>query len=175
MGMRGQVAPGTAAGRLRTVFLAAMLVVWCLLVAEVALTYRAPGGGSPWPVRWFIFGVGAAAAAGIAGLAALLRRRIRTLAARPLPERGVNGWLARQPGWRLALLYWVCYAVTADGAVIGVSLDLHASLPVIPVVGVLYTSAIPAVAQAAMTRAISRRRGARLAAAGPGQDADGRP
>lgn len=172
--MRGQLAPGTAAGRLRTVLLAAVLAVWCILIAAVALTYQTPGGGSPWPVRWGILSVGAAVAGGVIGLAALLGRRIRTLAARPLPEQGVSRWLARQPGWRLALLCWVCYAVTADGAIIGVSLDLHRGVPVIPLVGVLYTSAILAVAQAAMTRAISRRRGARLAAAGSGQDADGR-
>ncbi len=158
--MRGQVAPGTAAGRLRTALLAAALAAWCLLVAAVALTYRTLGGGSPWPVRWVILGVGAAAAAGIAGLAALLRRRIRTRAARPLPGHGVNGWLARQPGWRLALLYWVCYAVATGSGTVGAALYLHRGSLVTALLGALYISVILAVGQAGMTRAISRRRNA---------------
>lgn len=158
MGMRGQVAPGTAAGRLRTVLLAAVLAVWCFLITAVALTYRTVGGGSPWPVRWVILGVGAAVAGGAIGLAALLRRRIRTLAARPLPEQGVNRWLAQQPGWRLALLYWVCYAVATGGGTVGAALYLHRGSLVTALLGALYISAIPALGQAAMTRAISRRR-----------------
>ena len=84
------------------------LAVWA---ATVGLWYFAVFislFGSSWSGR----AVSLVLAAGVTLILVLSAQRgFRRAANRPLPEKGLNGWLARQPGWRAAVTTGSLYFV----------------------------------------------------------------
>jgi predicted small integral membrane protein len=99
---------------------AVSLAVWSLILLDVALSYRG-GDGSPVWVARVVFLVVAALATLVVVFA--VRRGWRRARARPLPDRGLNGWLVRQPGWRLAFAVWIPYGAVIFGTLFGMSIS----------------------------------------------------
>jgi hypothetical protein len=75
---------------------AVSLAVWSFILLDIALSYRGGDGSSTWVTR-VVFLVVAALATVVVVFA--VRRGWRRAGLRPLPDRGMNGWLVRQPGW----------------------------------------------------------------------------
>jgi hypothetical protein len=114
------------------------------------------------------------ALAGLAGVGFLVRARSnwRRALARPIPDHGLNGWLWRQPGWRLALIIWA-FQVTAAGLIVvglayfmhsrGLAASTHGRAPQFPAASmavVVIGMAVTAVGQAAAWCVIRRRQAA---------------
>jgi hypothetical protein len=79
-------------------YLAVIATLGSLILAVVVLAILSTVPA--WNARVVAFGLIATVTAGSALLA---RRRYQGATRRPFRDRGV-GWLARQPGWRLALI-----------------------------------------------------------------------
>jgi hypothetical protein len=137
------------AERIWVVYRAIYLVLWCALVVTVVLAYQGADSSSTWLARAVMLGVASLVTVGFIPLA---RHQLRRAVARPIPQRGVNGWLARQPGWRLALLYWALYLVVMGSVWIGVSTQMHRSPPWESIAVVLVLLPFGAVGQAAQNR-----------------------
>jgi len=128
-------------------------------VLMVALSYRAADPGSTWMTRTILL---ALAALFTVTFVLLIRRSWRRALARPIPDRGVNGWLVRQPWWRLALMFWVPYGSASLGSVIGVSSHTHHHLSALRLAVVLAGSAFPAAVQAGVQGTLWRRQAERF-------------
>jgi hypothetical protein len=147
--------PTTAAERVWMLYLTAIIVAWCGFTVAVALGYQSADGSSPWAVRGVIVTVGVLVAASVA---LLTRLGLRRAAARPMPQRGVNGWLVRLPGWRLALIYWLGWVAGVGGALLGVSSRMHHSPPAFVWPLLIVGGAFSATGSAAQLRVICQRR-----------------
>jgi|CZLB01.1.fsa_nt_gi hypothetical protein len=132
---------------------AVSLAVWSFILLDIALSYRGGDGSSTWVTR-VVFLVVAALATLVVVFA--VRRGWRRARARPLPDRGIDGWLVRQPGWRLALAVWVPYGAVVFGTLFGMSMYQHRDLSGATLAAGLASSAITAVGTAAMWRLIWR-------------------
>jgi hypothetical protein len=128
---------------------AVSLAVWSFLLLGVALGYRGGDSSSTWLARAVFLVV--AAPATVVGVLAV-RRGWRRAVSRPLPDRGVNGWLARQPGWRLSLVLWVPYGAAILGTVFGMSMYQHRNPSGGSLAAGLASSAMVAVVLAAIQR-----------------------
>jgi hypothetical protein len=142
---------------------AVSLAVWSFILLDIALSYRGGDGSSTWVTR-VVFLVVAALATLVVVFA--VRRGWRRAGLRPLPDRGMNGWLVRQPGWRLALAVWIPYGAVIFGTLFGMSMYQHRDLSGATLAAGLASSAIAAVVLAAMWRLIWRRQAER-SQAGP--------
>lgn len=147
--------PATAAERVLMLYWTVVIVVWCGFTAAVALGCQNADGSAPWAVRGVIVTVGVLAAASVA---LLTRLALRRAAARPMPQRGVNGWLVRQPGWRLALIYWLGWVAGLGGVLLGTSSRVHHSPPAFAWPLVIVVGAFSAMGSAAVLRVICQRR-----------------
>jgi hypothetical protein len=83
--------------------------------------------------------------------------RVRRALVRSLPRQGIGGWLARQPLWRLALLYWLCFVAVVGGAMLAVTASMHGSVPVFVWPLLLVGGVIPAGLVAVQLRETCRR------------------
>jgi hypothetical protein len=101
------------------------LILWCLVVLVVALGFMGPSLGTTWAIR---IGLLAAGCFITARLVRLGVRSWRTAIARPLPSGRSSRWLARQPGWRLAVGCWSLYGAPELG--IGLWLGSRGHQPV---------------------------------------------
>ena len=132
-----------------------LIVVWCGFTVAVALGYQNADGSAPWTVRGVIVAVGVLVAASVA---LLTRLALRRAVARPMPQRGVNGWLVRQPGWRLALIYWLGSVAGFGGVLLSISSRMHHSPPAFVWPLLIVGWAFAAVGNAAQLRVICERR-----------------
>ena len=131
-----------------------LTAAWCGLVLDVVLAYRGGSTASTWSARLvmlFLAGVVTAA------VVMLGRRNWLRAIARPLPERGLNGWMARWPGWVLALFYWVVFGGAGVGVIVWVGHAEGHGLPAAAAVSLFVTWAILAAGIALMNRVIWRR------------------
>jgi hypothetical protein len=169
--------PKSAAEVVLVLYLAALLVIWCAAVVSVIALVIAGAGSGGWPIGILLVGLAAVVTLAVVGLA---RRNWRLAVQRPAPDRGLGGWLARQPGPRLAVVIWGFYAVVALTIGLAVSSYTPGGLPWRVVPTLLIVAAFPAVGQAAQARVLSQRRQRRdrkenahgLLVASPDQAAD---
>jgi len=90
--------PKTVAGRVLAIWAAATGLWYFALFMQVL--------GSTWSGR----AIGVALATGLTlGMVLLAWHAFRRRIVRPLRTGGVNGWLARQPGWRAAVIMTTLY------------------------------------------------------------------
>jgi len=114
--------PRTAADLILSLFLATGLAVWCGLGLLVVLGYQNGSSASTWTGRAMMLTM---AVVVTSAFLAAARASFRRAVARPLPVLGVNGWMARQPGWRLALVYWIPNAAIMLGVPYAIADHFH--------------------------------------------------
>ena len=90
----------------------AALILWCLVVLVVALGYLGPTIRVTWAARLGLLFAGTLITAGLLRLGVHSWRRA---IARPLPAGRSSRWLARQPGWRLAVGCWSLFVAPEFG------------------------------------------------------------
>lgn len=169
-----------SAERLMVVYLTVMALLWCLIVLSVGWALLGPGTGTSWAARAVAAGMVAAVTVGFVLVA---RWRWRRAASRPFRGHGLNGWMERQPVWRLAVIAWAVYAGMQFGVAYAASSAFHGLPPLWWQLGVLAWWVVPATGQAAMWRVTwdrqkrlgqtgtsASRRAQRLTALGPEQD-----
>jgi hypothetical protein len=138
------------------VLLAAAAVVaaaWCLLVLTISLGFQGTSAVSTWAIRIMLLTAGGLiTAAMVYGLYRSWRRATSI----PLPRGRTSRWLARQPGWRLAIGFWLVYSAPEVGTSLWLS---HGDwdAPTAPHVGYLVTSVVGASLLALMFRTVWRR------------------
>ncbi len=127
---------------------------WCVLAFVVVFAYRGGSTTSTWVARLVM-----ALLVGIVTAAVIMLGRYRWLRviARPFPQRGLNGWMARQSGWALALCCGVVFGSAGVSAAFVVSHAERHGLPAALVVQLLATSAASAAVISLMLRVIWRR------------------
>ena len=127
---------------------------WCALAFVVVSAYRGGSTTSTWVARLVM-----AFLVGIVTAAVIMLGRYKWLRviARPFPQRGLNGWMARQSGWALALCCLVVFGGADVSAILVVSHAERRGLPAPLVVQLLATSAVSAAVIALMMRVIWRR------------------
>jgi len=138
---------------LRAVAVAAV-ALWCVVLLVVALGYPGRSIGATWAVR---IGLLAAGAVLTAGLVRLGVRSWRTATARPLPAGRSSRWLARQPGWLLAIGCWSLYVAPELGTGLWLSARSHQPVASTSHIAGLVSSAIGACLVALLCRALWRR------------------
>ena len=138
---------------LRAVAVAA-LGLWCLVLLVLALGYPGPSLAATWAIR---IGLLAAGALLTAGLVHLSVRSWRRATARPLPAGRSSRWLARQPGWRLAVGCWSLYAAPELGTGLWLSARTHQPVATTSHIAGLVASAVGACLVGLLFRALWRR------------------
>lgn len=96
---------------LRAVAVAA-LIAWCLIMLVISLSYTGPATASTWGARIGLLAIGTAMTTSLVRTGV---RSWRQAISRPLPAGRSSLWLARQPGWRLAVGCWSLYAAPELG------------------------------------------------------------
>lgn len=121
-----------------------IVVTWAsVVIGAVALIIRGISVGSAWLLASIILTL-----VNI-GFIWRARRNWRRSLARPVPDRGLNGWLWQQSGWRLALLFGALYLLATIGAVrLGVTVHKR-PLPDLALVLLATYAVVLAVGQAA--------------------------
>jgi hypothetical protein len=132
----------------------AALVAWCLFVIVVALGYPGPADGRTWVVRLGLLTIGSVITAALVWLG--IRGWGRAIA-RPLPGRRSSRWLARQPGWRLAIGYWTLYGAPELGVTLSLSERGHESETTLRPIFWLVTSVLAACLGALLCRVLWMR------------------
>ena len=130
-------------------------VTWAYVVIGMASAIRDSGWGAEL-IALLILG---SASVGFVWWA---RRSWRRMQARPIPDRGLNGWLWRQPGWLLTLLFGALYYLPTVG-VIALSVYQRDRSPGFWLVLLMTCPAVLAVGQAA-GRCVIRQRQVGVAA-----------
>lgn len=126
----------TAAEIILVLYWGVIAVMWALVViGVVALIIRVIPAGGAWLLALIILG------SVITGFAWRARRTWRRSLARPIPDRGLRGWLWRQPGWRLALLFGAFYLLATIG---GVQLGILVHMRPLPGPGLVLLAACAA-------------------------------
>ncbi len=136
--------------RILTVAAAVLTVAWCLLALLIALSYQGTTAGSTWIVRGLLLALGAFVTNGFLHMAA---RAWRSALAQPLPGGRASSWLAAQPGWRLAIGFWLLYSAPE----LGTSVWRHHGNPGSagpPELSLLFTSVIGASLLAMLFRVV---------------------
>lgn len=144
----------TRSERILLAVAAALLVAWCLFVIVIALGYPGPGGVWTWVVRLGLLAIGSLITAGLVWLGS---RSWRRAIARPLPARRSSRWLARQPGWRLAIGCWTLYGAPEFGVTLSLSERTHQADTTILLVVWLVSSVFAASVVALLCRVLWRR------------------
>jgi hypothetical protein len=127
--------------------------VWCLVVITISLGFQAATPAWTWAIRILLLAAGAfATGALIYGAARAWRIAMST------PLRGDRGsrWLARQPGWRLAIGLWLLYSAPEIGTSLWLSHG-RLSAPTAPRPGYLVVSVVGAALLALVFRTVWRR------------------
>ena len=132
----------------------AALILWCLVVLVVALGYLGPSFGLTWAVRLGLLAAGTLITAGLLRLGV---RSWRRAVARPLPAGRSSRWLARQPGWRLAVGCWSLYVAPEFGTGLWLTPRSHEALATMPHVAGLVFSVLGACLMALLCRVLWRR------------------
>ncbi len=140
----------TLSERILAVVAAAVTVAWCLLVLTLSLGYQGATAGSTWLVRCLLLTAGALITATFLRMAA---GAWRGAISRPL--RGGRGsvWLASQPGWRLAIGFWLLFSAPE----LGMTAWLHRGRSAAPPVVNLIISVVGPVLFALLFRVVWRR------------------
>ncbi|MBO0825681.1 MAG: hypothetical protein J2P27_17775, partial [Actinobacteria bacterium] len=117
----------------------AALILWCLVIVGVSLGYLGPTIGMTWLGRIILLAIGTFTTT------RLVRYGIRSwhrAIARPLPTDRGSRWLARQPGWRLAVGCWSLYAAPELSTGQWLSPRGHDAVATTPHIAVLIISAL---------------------------------
>jgi hypothetical protein len=87
-------------------------VTWVYVVIGMASAIRNSGSGAGAELVALVI-------VGLASVGFVWRARSswRRMQARPIPDHGLNGWLWRQPGWLLALLFGALYYLPTVGVI----------------------------------------------------------
>jgi hypothetical protein len=132
----------------------AALIAWCLVVIVIALGYTGHTAGATWLIRAGLLAAGGAVTSGLVRLGISTWHRA---VARPLPVGRGNRWLARQPGWRLAVGCWALYGAPELGTGMWLSYRAHRAVASLPHIAGLLSSAAAACVVALMLRVLWRR------------------
>jgi Na+/proline symporter len=148
----------------RIVEIAGMLVtaVWCLLAVWVILAYRGGTDASTWTVRLLLMLVAAAVTTGVV---LAVRSGWRRGLGRPLPAGRRNPWIARRPGWQIALFYWSLLGLPSLVASLWSAHSEHHEPSALELGIMLGTSAVGASFMALMLRAVWHRQALNVRAA----------
>jgi len=138
---------------LRAVAVAA-LIVWCMVMLVVSLGYLGPNSGTTWAIRLGMLAIGALITTGLVRLGVHSWRRA---AARPLPASRSSRWLARQPGWRLAIGCWSLYVAPELGTGLWLHTRSHQPWATTSHIAGLVSSVLGACLVALLCRALWRR------------------
>lgn len=138
---------------LRAVAVAA-LIAWYLLVLVVALGYTGPAIGLTWVVRAALLVTGTLITTGLVRLGV---RSWRQAIARPLPPGRSSLWLARQPGWRLAVGCWSLFVAPELGTGLWLSPRGQAAVAATPSIADLISSVVGACLVALLCRVLWQR------------------
>jgi hypothetical protein len=144
----------TASERVLLAVAIAAVIVWSLLVLVVALGYLGPSIGATWAIRIALLAAGALITAGLVRLGVHSWRRA---IARPLPSGRSSRWLARQPGWRLAVGCWSVYVAPELGTGLWLNARSHQALATTSRIAGLVFSVLGACLVALLCGALWRR------------------
>ncbi len=138
---------------LRAVAVAA-LILWSLAMLVLALGYLGPSIGATWAVRIGLLAAGTLVTAGLVRFGVRSWRRAIT---RPLPTGRSSRWLARQPGWRLAVGCWSLYVAPELGVGLWLSARSHQAVATTSHIAGLVSSILGACLVALLCRTLWRR------------------
>lgn len=138
---------------LRAVAVAA-LILWSLVVLVLALGSLGPGIGATWADRIGLLATGTLVTAGLVRLGIRSWRRAIT---RPLPAGRSSRWLARQPGWRIAVGAWSLYVAPELGIGLWLSARSHQAVATTSHIAGLVSSILGACLAALLFRTLWRR------------------
>src|SRR5215469_2469019 len=127
------------------------LSLWCLVMLVVALGFMGPGIWSTWAIR---IGLLAAGCLITAWLVRLGVRSWRSAITQPLPAGRSSRWLARQPGWRLAVGCWSLYVAPELGIGLWLGPRGHQPVATTPHIAGLVTSVFGACLVALLCRVL---------------------
>jgi uncharacterized membrane protein YdcZ (DUF606 family) len=146
--------PTTIAQRMVEIAGMVATVVWCVLALWVILSYQGSTAASTWTARLVMMLLAAAVTAGVV---LAVRRGWRRGLASSLPDGRLNRWIARRPGWQLALFYWLLLGLPPLAANVWSAHSEHHA-PSAGLLGiVLVTSVLGASFLALMLRVVWRR------------------
>jgi hypothetical protein len=140
----------------------AALIAWGLVVLVVALGYTASGLASTWLGRAGLLASGMLITSGLLRLGVGAWHRAIT---RPLPGGRGSRWLARQPGWRLAVGCWALYGAPELGTSLWITDRAHHAVATTPQIAGLVSSVIGACLVALLCRVLWRRQALNTASA----------
>jgi hypothetical protein len=132
----------------------AALILWCLVFLVLALGYLGPSIGATWAVRIGLLAAGTRVTAWLVRLG--VHSWLRAIA-RPLPAGRGSRWLARQPGWLLAIGCWSLYVAPELGTDLWLSARSHHAVATTPHIAGLVSSVLGACLVALLCRTLWRR------------------
>jgi len=132
----------------------AALILWYLVLLVLALGYLGPNMGATWVLRIGLLAAGTLVTAGLARQGVHSWRRA---IARPLPTGRSSRWLARQPGWRLAVGCWSLYLAPELSTGLWLGARSHHAVATTPHIAGLVSSVLFACLVALLCRTVWRR------------------